>query len=381
VEAKQRLYVFHRHDCPHCKAEISYLESMKDTYKNVEFIYYEVLQNPANLKHLEHVKKTLKDENNYVPYTVIGKYSFVGFNENTKLSIQKHLDYCIQNNCEDVVAKVIQEKRPISLEEFINLPKEESIQPSHEFVLPLLGKVNAKELSLPILSIVIGFLDGFNPCAMWVLLFLISMLLGMKNKKRMWLLGITFLLTSAMIYTFFLVSWLKVSLSFKNILFLRFIIALIALGTGYFHLKSYRKMRHIPVGCIASDTKKRNKIMESIRKTTKEKNLFLSMIGVIALAISVNFMELTCSAGLPLVYTQILSLNELSTLSYLFNLFLYIFFYLIDDLVLFSIAMFTLKVTGITNKYNKYSHLLGGILLLSIGILLLLKPELLLFAI
>ncbi len=140
-------------------------------------------------------------------------------------------------------------------------------------------------------------------------------------------------------------------------------------------------MRHIPVGCIASDTKKRNKIMESIRKTTKEKNLFLSMIGVIALAISVNFMELTCSAGLPLVYTQILSLNELSTLSYLFNLFLYIFFYLIDDLVLFSIAMFTLKVTGITNKYNKYSHLLGGILLLSIGILLLLKPELLLFAI
>lgn len=154
VEAKQRLYVFHRYDCPHCKAEISYLESMKDTYKDVEFIYYEVLQNPANLKHLEHVKKTLKDENNYVPYTVIGKYSFVGFNENTKLSIQKHLDYCIQNNCEDVVAKVIQEKRPISLEEFIKIPKEESIQPSHEFVLPLFGKVNAKELSLPILSIV-----------------------------------------------------------------------------------------------------------------------------------------------------------------------------------------------------------------------------------
>lgn len=123
IEAKQKLYVFHRYDCSHCKEELSYLESIKDTYPDVEFIYYEVLKNPTNLKYLEHVKKTLNDENNYVPYTVIGEYSLVGFNENTKLSIQNYITYCIQNDCEDIVAEVIQKKGAISLEELKKLLK------------------------------------------------------------------------------------------------------------------------------------------------------------------------------------------------------------------------------------------------------------------
>ncbi len=379
IEAKQKLYVFHRYDCSHCKEELSYLESIKDTYPDVEFIYYEVLKNPTNLKYLEHVKKTLNDENNYVPYTVIGEYSLVGFNENTKLSIQNYITYCIQNDCEDIVAEVIQKKGAISLEELKKTPKIESVKHEQEFALPFFGKVKARELSLPILSIVLGFIDGFNPCAMWVLFFLISMLLGMKNRGKMWILGISFLLSSAIIYALFLVAWLKVTLPLRDILLLRTLIAFVALGTGCFHLRRYRKMHHRKVGCTVTNRKRRNKIMNLIQKFTKEQNLILSLIGVISLAISVNFIELACSAGLPLVYTQILSLNDLSFFAYFWNILLYIIFYLIDDFFVFCIAMFTLKLTGITNRYSKYSHLIGGILLLGIGLLLLFKPELLLF--
>ena len=379
IEAKQKLYVFHRYDCSHCKEELSYLESIKDTYPDIEFIYYEVLKNPTNLKYLEHVKKTLNDENNYVPYTVIGEYSLVGFNENTKLSIQNYITYCIQNDCEDIVAEVIQKKGAISLEELKKTPKIESVKHEKEFALPFFGKVKARELSLPILSIVLGFIDGFNPCAMWVLFFLISMLLGMKNRGKMWILGISFLLSSAIIYALFLVAWLKVTLPLRDILLLRTLIAFVALGTGCFHLRRYRKMHHRKVGCTVTNRKRRNKIMNLIQKFTKEQNLILSLIGVISLAISVNFIELACSAGLPLVYTQILSLNDLSFFAYFWNILLYIIFYLIDDFFFFCIAMFTLKLTGITNRYSKYSHLIGGILLLGIGLLLLFKPELLLF--
>lgn len=138
-------------------------------------------------------------------------------------------------------------------------------------------------------------------------------------------------------------------------------------------------MHHRKVGCTVTNRKRRNKIMNLIQKFTKEQNLILSLIGVISLAISVNFIELACSAGLPLVYTQILSLNDLSFFAYFWNILLYIIFYLIDDFFVFCIAMFTLKLTGITNRYSKYSHLIGGILLLGIGLLLLFKPELLLF--
>lgn len=373
ASASEKLYLFHRYDCPHCQKEIAFLEEIKKGYPNVEFIYLEVVKRKENLKHLENVKQTLGDDTPYVPYAVIGNQSFIGFNEDTKEQIKKYLTYCSKNSCEDVVGKIIQEGRSISLEK-------KKAKTQEEFALPFLGKVNAKDVSLPLLSVILGFLDGFNPCAMWVLLFLISMLLGMKNKRRMWILGGGFLLASAITYALFLVAWFKINLALQDIFFLRTLIALFALGTGCFHLIRYRKMRHRKAGCTVVHEKRRNKIRKQIQMFTKEKSLVLGLIGVISLAISVNLIELACSAGFPLVYTQILSLNDLSFFTSIFYILLYIFFYLIDDFLIFCIAMFTLKITGITNKYQQYSHLPGGLLLLLIGWFLLFHPEILLFS-
>ena len=105
----------------------------------------------------------------------------------------------------------------------------------------------------------------------------------------------------------------------------------------------------------------------------------LSIIGIITLAVSVNFIELTCSAGLPVAFTNILGVNNLTTMQYSFYMFLYILFFLLDDLIIFIIAMVTFKVTGISNKYTKYSHLIGGIMMLIIGLLMIFKPEWLMF--
>ena len=116
-----------------------------------------------------------------------------------------------------------------------------------------------------------------------------------------------------------------------------------------------------------------------IRKFTSEKSLILALIGVIGLAISVNVVELACSAGLPIVFTEILAINKVSVfMSFIYTL-VYILFFMIDDLVIFFIAMFTMKVTGISTKYNKYSHLIGGIIMLIIGILLMVAPGILMF--
>ena len=93
--------------------------------------------------------------------------------------------------------------------------------------IPLLGDVNIKEVSLPLMSIVIGFVDGFNPCAMWVLLFLIGMLFNMKDKKKMWILGIVFLTTSALVYLAIMLAWLKVAISFNTSSILKLLIAYI----------------------------------------------------------------------------------------------------------------------------------------------------------
>jgi hypothetical protein len=102
-------------------------------------------------------------------------------------------------------------------------------------------------------------------------------------------------------------------------------------------------------------------------------------MGIISLAISVNLIELVCSAGLPAIYTNLLSSIELPGWQYYLYLFFYILIFMLDDLIIFFVAVKTFQVTGITNKYTKYSSLIGGIIILIIGVLLIFKPEVLMF--
>jgi len=141
------------------------------------------------------------------------------------------------------------------------------------------------------------------------------------------------------------------------------------------NFKSFNKERKQDAGCQVVDKQKRVNIINKIKKFTTEKSLIPAILGAMALAVSVNFVELACSAGLPLLFTQILALNELSAPLYALYMCLYMLAYLLDDLIIFIIAMVTLKLTGMTNKYNKYSHLIGGIIMLIVGLLMMFKPE------
>jgi cytochrome c biogenesis protein CcdA len=259
--------------------------------------------------------------------------------------------------------------------EEISITSKEEITSTRDDIktLPILGEVNIKSVSLPIVAIVIGTIDGFNPCAMWVLLFLISMLLGMKDRKRMWILGVSFLFTSAFVYFLVMMAWLEIATTFSTVIWLRSLIAFVAVIGGFINIRSY--IRSKDDGCEVVDQEKRTKLFDRIRKFTSEKSFILALIGVITLAVTVNVIELACSAGLPLVFTQILVVNEVSQMERLMYTLLYILFFLIDDLIVFAIAMTSLKLTGISTKYGKYSHLIGGILMIIIGLLLLLKPE------
>ena len=176
-----------------------------------------------------------------------------------------------------------------------------------------------------------------------------------------------------------MLAWLKVALSFTSIKIIRILIALVAFIVGFINLNNYYKSRKKDSGCEVVKNKDRKKIMTKITKITNEKSFILAILGIILLAASVNIIEMMCSIGLPIIFTQVLAMNNLSVGSYAFYMFLYILFFLIDDIVVFVIAMTTLKVTGISTKYSKYSHLVAGIITILIGLLLLLKPSILMF--
>lgn len=372
------IYLFYGDGCPHCAKEKEYLNELKESY-DIDLKLYEVWYDEDNIDLLNRVQEALDAESNYVPYTVIGDSHFIGFNDNTKTQIKKAIEECMEKECDDIVNKVINNEEIIKDNDITEKQIEETTEEDNIKTIPLLGDVNIKEFSLPIISIVMGLVDGFNPCAMWILIFLISMLLGTKDRKRMWILGLTFILTSAIIYFLIMIAWLNIALKMNQIICIRNIIAIIALIGAFINLKSFYKSIKKDVGCEVVDNKKRKNIIDRIKKFTTKQSLILAMLGIMLLAVSVNIIEFACSAGLPLLFTQILSLNDLSSLEYFLYIIIYIIFFLFDDIIIFTIAMISLKVTGISNKYNKYSHLIGGIIMFIIGLLLLLKPEWIMF--
>lgn len=192
----------------------------------------------------------------------------------------------------------------------------------------------------------------------------------------MWLLGITFIAVSALVYFLFLAAWLNLFLFLGFIVWVRLVVGLVALGAGGYFLKDYMVNKTAQCPVMGN---RRQKAMEKIRNIVKKKQLLLSLLGIVILAFAVNLVELICSAGLPAIYTKILSLSNLPTWQYYLYLLFYILIFMLDDLFIFFTAMITLRVVGLQSKYSRFSHLVGGFLMFVIGLLLLFKPEWLMF--
>lgn len=375
------IYLFHSYTCKHCKEEIKLLDELEKEYDNIKVYKYEVNEN-ENGELLKNISEIMGSKVTGTPYTIIGNKVFSGYDyENSKGRFKGAIEYYSKYGYEDKVGEYISSIPLPSYEVKDTDPDVDeyiSNYISYKVKLPLIGEVKLKNLTLPLITVVIGLADGFNPCAMWVLLFLISMLIGMKDKKRMWILGSTFLLISALIYLIFMMSWLNLANLLISVVWVRVIIAVVSLVGGFINLRGYIKHRKVS-GCDVVDDKKRNRIITRIKKFTTEKNFWLAILGVIVLAISVNVVELACSAGLPVMFIEILSLNNLTAIEEIIYIVLYMLFFLLDDFVVFVIAMTTLSLTGVSSKYGNLSKLIGGILMLLIGLLLMFKPEWIMF--
>ena len=382
VFAKDRditLYLYYGDGCPHCEEEMKFLNTIEKNYPNLKIVKKEVWYDEDNSSELQKVNDAFSINRMGVPTNVIGETIIRGYSEGTGNKIVRAIEYYSNPDNEyiDAVELIKNDSYKYEEKEDSFNKKEEESDEDVTVDVPVAGNINLKNVSLTTAAVVIGLIDGFNPCAMWVLLFLISVLIGMKNKKRMWSLGIAFLVTSALVYMCIMLAWITIAVKITTIIWIRNIIAIVALIGGIINLRSF--FTHQDSGCEVVDDKKRKTIFKKIKKFTSEKSFILALIGVIGLAISVNMVELACSAGLPLVFTELLAINNVNTFMKIMYTILYIIFFLIDDLIVFMIAMFTMKITGISTKYNKYSHLLGGIVMLIIGVLLIIKPEWLMF--
>ena len=340
------IYLFYGKECPHCEKEREWLDTINDDYKEYVNIYkYEVWHNKTNLEMMQKVGEVFNTNPKGVPFTIIGDKYYSGFSD----TISSKMENKIKNYAEIKHNK-------------------------NEMKIPVLGYVNVKKVSLPIVAVILGFIDGFNPCAMWILLFLISMLFRMKDRKKSLILGFSFLLVSGIVY-FISMLGINLILGLTTITYLKIAIALFILIAGILNFKKYLKIRKEEAGCNIVDDKKRKKLITKMKKIMNSKSFLIALLGIIILAASVNLIELACSLGFPVIFTELLNINNIKGVTKIVYLLIYIIFYMLDDMLVFTISMVTLEATGVTNKYNKLCTLISSIIMIIMGLLLLFKPS------
>ncbi|MBN1585508.1 hypothetical protein JW899_04040 [Candidatus Uhrbacteria bacterium] len=391
-------YFFFGDGCPHCAREAQFLAGeFHSEFPEVNVYGFEIYNHSENVVALQAISERLGIRVDGVPILIVGDREFIGYaNGFTSDSIRERVRECLSGGCPDSVAAIVGLEAPEALppetetagdgdslasgdpegtlpvvETGGDTPKGQAIR------LPILGEIDAGDVSLPVLAVIMGILDGFNPCATWVLLFLISLLLGIGDRRRRWLLGSVFIVASASVYFLFMSAWLNLILFLGMVAGVRMAIGLLALAGGGYSLKEFLTNRGS--GCRIVGDEKRRKVFGRLRAAIGQNSLWVAMCGIIALAFAVNLVELLCSAGLPAVFTQVLAMNEMAGWMHYAYILIYITFFMIDDLILFFVAMVTLEMVGITTKYARVSRLVGGLLMLAIGLMLIFRPGWLMF--
>lgn len=375
-QEKIGLKFFYSPTCPHCAQEEEFLNDLEKKYPNLEIERYSSFEKENNklLRIFYEEYDVSSEDRGLVPITFLGERYFLGFNER----IAEKIEQCISDLTEGGNNQNCKEQ---DLKQGVS-----SAEIGREINLPFIGKINISKLSLLTLAIIFGTLDGFNPCAMVALGFLLAVLVATGLRRRIFLIGGTFILVSGIVYFLFISAWLNLFLVLEQIKFITYIVGIIIVFFSIFLLKEY--FHGIVCKLCQIEPDKENiftrfeRVLFERLKNISESKMALPFIlgGVAAIAAGVNLVELVCSFGFPLAFTKILSSQQLSSLSYYSYLLIYIIFYMIDDFLIFLVALFTLKMTNLSQKYLKTVKLISGILLLVLGLVMIFYPELLAFS-
>ena len=238
--------------------------------------------------------------------------------------------------------------------------------------LPVFGEIRPRDLGLPVFTAVLGLVDGFNPCAMWVLLFLLSLLVHLGSRARMFAIAGTFVLVSGLVYFAFMAAWFTIFDVLGSARVIQVVLGLAAVLIGLVHMKDFFAF-HKGLSFSIPDAAKPG-IYAKVQRILAARNLTGALVTVISLALLVNVVELLCTAGLPAVYTSVLASHDLPAWQTYAYLGLYQVFYMFDDMLMLTIAIVTLSRKRLQERAGRWLKLVSGLVMALLGGLLIFAP-------
>lgn len=363
MTGRATVHVFSGKGCPHCAEEMDFLKTLKQKYPTLAVKEYEVWNDKGNAALFARVIKAGRAQSAGVPGTVIGNKLFIGFNDQTAKGIEAAVVVCLKQGCADAL-------------EVIAKPQPGSTQEEQKVVnLPIFGEVDPARISLPLFTVIIGGLDSFNPCAFFVLLFLLSMLIHARSRTKMLFIGAVFVFFSGLIYFLFMAAWLNIFMIIGRLTVITVTAGVVALMVAAINIKDFFFFKK-GVSLVIPERSK-TKLFERMRNLLRSSSLPAMAAGTIVLAVSANAYELLCTAGFPMVYTRALTLHKLTTLQYYLYLVLYNVVYIVPLAVIVLIITATLGTKKLTEWQGRQLKLVSGLMMLFLGGILLVNPALL----
>jgi len=334
--------------CLHCEEQEPFNKKLENTY-SINITRHDATTPAGSALLSEKLAELgIEDEPDF-PITIFGNQVFGGWEseETTGRAIEEALQQCLAGDC----------------------PPPAGEEPGDGIDLPGIGPIDPADYSLPALAVILGLVDGFNPCAMWVLVYLISLIATLRDRKRIWLIVGSFVLASGVLYFLFMTAWLNAFLFIGYVRPVTTVIGLVALGGGILQIRGFIETKGALV-CEVTDEESRKKTMTRIQKVVSSPLTLGTVAGIVALAFLVNSIEFVCSAAIPAIFTHVLSLASLTTFQYYGYILLYVLFFMLDDLIIFGSAAIALT-SNLGERYAKYFRPVGATILIILGVLLL----------
>ncbi len=357
------LHLFFAETCPHCSTAKAFLPSLRENRPWLAIETHSVLD-PEGEELFVSMLQEIGALPEAVPtFVVCGDY-LVGFDtpETTGRVLAEAVDRCY--------AARLRPQSPTT-----GAPPGTVAGPATDTVnVPFLGPISTRAVSLPVLTVVLGGLDAFNPCAFFVLLFLLSLLVNARSRLRMAIVGGVFISVSGLMYFLFMAAWLNLFLVLENVGWITRIAGLVAVVIGLLGVKDFFLFKQGPSLSIPESGKE--SLFARIRGLLSVENTFMLIVGAGLLAIAANMYELICTSGFPLVFTRILTLHDLTPVERYGYLALYNIVYVVPLFVIVAAFVFTMGRRKLSEREGRTLKLVSGLVMLAMGLALLVAPDL-----
>ncbi len=375
------LYFFWGDGCPHCAAAKPVLASLQDRYPAFTVRDFEVWKHPENVAPFTAMAEAFGFEPSGVPTLFLGTDYWVGWSDAIQADVERAVAACVADGCPDAGAGVIADApSPSPSPSPTPAPTDPAnpgpAEPPPGYIeLPLFGRIDTTHQSLVVTTALIALVDGFNPCSLWVLTVLLALTLRTGSRRKTVIIGLVFISVTALVYALFIAGMFTFLTIVSIAPWVRVLVALVALAFALVNIKDYFWFRE-GISFTIPDEKKPG-IYRRIRSVTASADSMPALVtGTVALAAGVSVVELACTAGFPVLWTNILADQGVGAATFVLLLLLYMVIYQLDELAVFGTAVVTLRASKLEEKHGRVLKLVGGMLMLTLAVVMIIDPTL-----